>query len=153
MGFIPADARWYLADIILELQVEGDPRNLVQTNVHLIEADSPDRAHDKAVVLGRAAEDDYPNTDGRRVRVVFRGIGHLGVIHDPLEDGAELEYREAVGIPEDQIGALIPLRHNLSVFAPRRPKDDGPNTMPEEIMRLLEAEGTGRDEIRPPGRS
>ena len=147
MGFIPDDSRWYLADIVLELQVEGDPQNLVHTNVHLIEAETPDRAYDKAVTLGRDAEDDYPNTDSKRVRIIFRGIGHLDVIHDPLEDGAELEYREEVGVPDNQLRAQIPPRHLLNVFAPRQPKADGPNTMPEEVMRRLEAEGFDRDDF------
>ncbi len=52
MGFIPADARWYLADVVLEHRVEGGTENLVYVNTHLIEASSPDAAYDKAVALG-----------------------------------------------------------------------------------------------------
>ena len=40
-GLRPKDARWYLADVVVEHTVEGDPRNVVHVNVHLIEADSP----------------------------------------------------------------------------------------------------------------
>jgi hypothetical protein len=43
MGFIPKDARWYVTDLILEFTIEGDDRNVVHINTHLIEADSPVR--------------------------------------------------------------------------------------------------------------
>jgi hypothetical protein len=47
MGFIPKDARWYWADLILEFTIEGDDRNVVHINTHLIEADSPEQAYQK----------------------------------------------------------------------------------------------------------
>jgi hypothetical protein len=90
MGFIPKDARWYLAGLVLEHTVEGDPRNVVHVNTHLIEADSPDEAYQKANALGRAGELEYANSDGKQVRVAFRGLRDLDVIHEDLEDGAEL---------------------------------------------------------------
>jgi hypothetical protein len=42
MGFIPKGARWYLADIVLEHIIAGDPRNVVHINTHLVEAGSPE---------------------------------------------------------------------------------------------------------------
>ena len=56
MGFIPEDARWYLADIVLEHIIEGDSRNVVHINTHLVEAESPVEAYEKAVGLGRRSE-------------------------------------------------------------------------------------------------
>lgn len=38
---------------------------------------------------------------------VFRGLGEMNVIHDGLEHGAELIYREGVGLSEEQICALV----------------------------------------------
>ena len=40
MAYIPEDAKWYLADIVLEITIEDDPRNVVHTNLVLISADS-----------------------------------------------------------------------------------------------------------------
>jgi hypothetical protein len=144
MGFIPTDARWYLADIILEHIIEGDPRNLIHINMHLIEAESPEQAHEKALALGQDSEDEYTNTDGRGVRVVFRGLRGLDVIHDALEDGAELAYSEMVGVPEEQLCEWITPKEQLSVFAPIEPKSGDPNYMPESVMQMLEAEGFSR---------
>jgi len=44
MGFVPKDTRWYLADIVLEIIIEDDPRNVVHVNTHLVEAESPEQA-------------------------------------------------------------------------------------------------------------
>jgi hypothetical protein len=150
MGFIPNDARWYLADLVFEYLIEDEPNNLVHVNLHLIEADSPDRAYDKALALGRKAEHQYDNTDGKQVRVVFRGLRELTVIHDCLEDGAELSFGESVGVPEEKLREWIPLKERLGVFAPIEPRTGGPNYMPESIMRMLEAEGFDRKDL--PGR-
>jgi hypothetical protein len=146
MGFIPDDARWYLADLVLEYRVAGDPRNLVQINTHLIEAESPQQAHEKAKALGRSCKMRYRNSDGKQVRILFRGLRELNVIHEELEDGAELSYGEAVGVPEEQLHQWIRPKRKLAVFVPIQPRMDGPNTMPEQALQMLEAQGCdGRD--------
>ncbi len=144
MGFIPKGARWYLAGLILEHTIEGDPRNVVHVNTHLIEADSPEEAYQKANAQGRAGEIEYANTDGRMVRVAFRGLRDLDVIHDDLEDGAELFYEERVGIPEDALAGWVTPKEELAVFAPRQARSGGPNYLPQEIAEMLEAQGISR---------
>jgi hypothetical protein len=114
MAYIPKDARWYLADVVLEHTVESDPRNVVHVNIHLVEADSPERAYQKAYGLGRDAEQVYANSDGKEVRVVFRGLRDLNVIHEALEDGAELTYEkyqsgrtDGLGVAEGVVGRVL----------------------------------------------
>ena len=150
MGFIPEDARWYLADVVLEHRIDGSAQNVVHVNTHLVEAGSPDEAYEKALALGRRAERDYHNTDGRQVRVVFHGLRELNVIHERLEDGAELMFTEDVGVPEHQWREWITPKEQLGVFAPIEPKSV-PNYMPESIMQMLEAEGFSREEIKGSG--
>jgi hypothetical protein len=147
MGFIPEDARWYLADVVLEHVVEDDPRNLVHVNTHLVMAESPEQAHEKALALGSGAEHEYLNTDGKRVRVVFRGLRELNVIHEALEDGAELAYSETVGVPEEELRRWIIPKEQLGVFAPIEPKPGAPNYMPESVMQILEAQGFSREDV------
>jgi len=143
VGFIPKDACWYLADVI----IEDDPRNLVHVNTHLVEAESPEQAYEKALALGRSSEQEYANTDGKQVRVLFRGVRELNVIHDALEDGAELAYSETVGIPEEQLRGWITAKEQLGVFAPIEPKSGCPNYMPKSVMQMLEAKGFSREEV------
>ncbi len=146
MGYIPKDAQWYLADVIVELRIEGEPRSLIHINTLLVLADSPEEAHQKAWALGQQEEHLYENTDGRRVAVLFRGLGELNVIHDELEHGAELVYRERVGLSEEQICALIKPKDHLGVFAPGEPSA-GPNYMPKSVMDELRKAGPDESEV------
>lgn len=146
MGFIPSDARWYIADVVLEHRIEGDMRNVVHVNTHLIEADGPDEAYEKAMVLGRDSEHDYQNTDGCLVQVTFRGLRELNVIHEKLEDGAELMYSEHVGMPEEKLQAWNRPREKLAVFAPIGKEVELPNYMPSVFKPLLERFEQAQDE-------
>ncbi len=139
MAFIPADARWYIAEVILEHHVEDDPRNVVHVNIHLIEAASPDEAYAKALALGRKSEADYENTAGGTVRVVFRGLRNLNVVHEALEDGAEILYEKHVSVPEDRLRTMTKRQNALSVFSPidDATMSDEPNLMPAVIAELL----------------
>lgn len=151
MGFIPKGARWYLADVVLEHVIDGERRNLVHVNTHLVEATSPEVAYRKAGKLGRESQHRYLNTDGKRVRVKFRGLRELNVIHDDLEDGVEISYQELVAVPESKLKRWATPKRELGVFAPRRPSRGGPNYMPLTIMRELEAAGFSRADLE--GRS
>jgi len=142
MGYIPEEAKWYLADVIVEMRIEGEPRSLIHINTLLVRADSPEEAHQK----GQQEEHSYENTDGRRVTGVFRGLGEMNVIHDELEHGAELIYRERVGLSEEQICALVKPKAQLGVFAPREPAV-GPNYMPKSVMDELRKDGLHESEV------
>lgn len=126
MGYIPKDAKWYLARLVQEITVEGDPRNVVHTNLVLVRADSPEEAYQKALELGAQGEIAYDNPQGLKVRTTFRGLNDLGVIHDPLEHGAELEYTEQINMDEAALKRWISSKKDLSVFAPVEPSS-GPD--------------------------
>lgn len=151
MGFIPKGAHWYLADIVLEHTVEGEGQNVVHVNTHLVEAESPEQAYEKALALGRSAEREYANTQGNQVRVTFRGLRELNVIHEALEDGAELTYSETVGVAEDQLRGWVTPKEQLAVFAPAGRTSGAPNYMPESVMQMLEAERFSREDIEGAG--
>jgi hypothetical protein len=56
LGYIPKSAKWYLAEIVEQITVEGDPRSVVHTNLVLVRADSPEEAYQRAIELGAAGE-------------------------------------------------------------------------------------------------
>ena len=147
MGFVPEGARWYLAEVVLVHVIEGERRNLVHVNTHLVEAPSPEEAYKKAGKLGREAQHSYLNTDGMRVRVKFRGLRELNVIHDDLEDGVELSYEEIVAVPESKLKRWARPKKELGVFAPRRLRRGVPNYMPLTVIRELEAAGFSRADV------
>lgn len=147
MAYIPETARWYVADVVLEHLIEGDPRNLVYVNTYLVEADSPEFAYEKAMAIGMDRQDDYVNTDGKQVRVLFRGLRELNVVDGELRDGVELTYTESVAVPEDELREWTQPKERLAIFLPTLPRS-GPNCMPESVMRMLEECGLDRDELR-----
>ena len=118
MGYIPENAKWYLADIVQEITVEGESQNVVHTNLVLIRADSPEEAYQKAMELGAAGEASWENIDGKHVTIRFRGLRDLNVIHDELQHGAELIYGEHLDMDEPAIQQWITAKEELGVFRP-----------------------------------
>ena len=118
MSYIPPDAKWWLADLVVEFRIDGDPGSLVHFNLTLIRADSAEQAYSKALARGAEFADTYTNTDGRQVQVFFRGLRDLFVVYEELEDGAELLYEERANASEVEILGSIRQKEALAVFAP-----------------------------------
>ncbi len=115
MGFVPEDAEWYLAEIVQELTVEDDPRNMIWRNLTLMKADSPDHAYERALEMGQAGNNQYLNPDGKLVITRFQGLSFMDVVHDPLEDRAELMFSSQTGVnPEELRSLLRPKKSSLS---------------------------------------
>jgi Domain of unknown function (DUF4288) len=138
MGYIPEDAKWYLAEIVEEITVEDERDRVVYINWVLVRADSPDEAYSKALELGREGELSYENYDGKQVTYVFRGLRDLNVIHDELEHGAELAYSRKDGLTQEQVQALITPKPQLGIYRPIAPILK-PNLMPFEIAEKLQS--------------
>ncbi len=148
MGYVPEDARWYLADIVLEHIIEDEPRNVVHINTVLVRANSPERAYARALKIGEESQHEYQNTDGKKVETKFRGLGDLKVIYDKLRSGAELMYQERIGLPEKDVAKLVSPKEELDVFAERvGPTRDEPNYMPATVMDMLKDAGWSEDDI------
>jgi hypothetical protein len=117
MAYIPANARWWLADLVVEFNIGGEDSNLVHYNLTLVRAESAEEAYAKALKFGEQHEDTYTNTDEKPVRVRFRGLRDLTVIYEEIEDGAELLYEEETDVSEDRILAVIKPKDKLSAFS------------------------------------
>jgi len=118
MTFNPAGAKWYLAELVQELRVAGDPRNVIWRNLTLVRADSPEDAYQEALRLGRDGDTEYDNPQGNRVEVRFRGLSSLDVIHDELENGAELLFSSENSVSEERLAAILQTKESLGVFRP-----------------------------------
>ena len=59
MSYIPPDAKWWLADLVVEFRIDGDPGSLVHFNLTLIRADSAEQAYSKALARGAEFADTY----------------------------------------------------------------------------------------------
>ena len=91
---------WYIVEIIekcepVDRNEKQDLRRVTTWgNHHLIKADSPEKAYDKAVKLGKEAEYKFTNTDKIEMEWIFVGIGELLPIYEDIEDGAELMWTD-----------------------------------------------------------
>ena len=137
MGYIPPDAKWYLAEIVEKISVEGDPRRVIHTNLVLVRGDSPDHAYAKAVELGTAAEISYDNPEGKRVAITYCGLRDLNVIHGDLEHGTELIYSEEIDMDPAAIQKYISPKEELGIFAPRK-APRGPNYISKDVVDELQ---------------
>ena len=136
MAFIPEDAKWYLAELVVEMTVDDDPRNVVHRNLFLVRADSPEEAYQKAMELGTSNEASWENIDGKRVTIRFRGLCYLNVIHDELEHGAELSYREDIVVDESTIQKWVASKEDLGVFRPITPSP-GPHYASRDVIEEM----------------
>jgi hypothetical protein len=134
MGFVPKDAEWYLAEIVQELTVADDPRNVVWRNLTLVHANSPDDAYEHALRIGRSGDTEYLNPAGKLVTTRFRGLSFLDVIHDPLEHGAELTFQSNVGIAPDDLQKLLLSKEELQLFRPNT-RQDGPDVASGDVLQ------------------
>lgn len=110
---------------------------VVHTCARLMRAHSPEEAYDKALRLGQEEEITYENSDGKGVKIVFRGLTDLIGIYEDLENGAELTYEEEIGVKEDEIKKMLTEREHLSVFQEGR-GSDGPNYIAKDIAEEIE---------------
>jgi hypothetical protein len=68
------------------------------------------------------------------------------VIHEELEDGAEIIYSEKIGVPPERFATLIPPKEELNVFAPIPPCDaDTPNYTDRSAWKMLLEAGFSGD--------
>lgn len=133
MSYVPSDAKWFIAELVLETKVEGDRRNIVHKNLVLIEASSANDAYEKSLQLGKDSEISYENPNSKTVRIVFRGIAELDVVGNELKHGTEILFKEQIEVPEDKILQWVSSKERLSVFCPIEPSA-GPNYASQGII-------------------
>ncbi|HZI11233.1 MAG TPA: DUF4288 domain-containing protein [Myxococcus sp.] len=137
MAYIPADAKWYLAEVVLGISVGRQPTVVVHINTLLVRADSPEEAYQRALELGKQeARPRYKNQAGEAVRFRFLGLRDLWVIHEELEHGAEVAFHERHVRSMQAARKLVSRKAELGVFAPRQPSK-GPDYASAEIARRL----------------
>jgi hypothetical protein len=111
------DVRWYLAYEILYMEADGDTENddrLIWENLILIEAADPEEAYIKATKHGLDSEHEV-TVNGRKGRCKFKGLRELIKIYEPLDDGAELEWREFEAKPLE-LESLVKAKGDLHAF-------------------------------------
>ena len=91
------NGNWYIAEIIEKCEPvnrneEKELRRVTTYgNHHLIKAENPKAAYEKAVKIGKEAEYKFVNSDKVEMEWIFVGVGELIPIYDEnIEDGCEI---------------------------------------------------------------
>ena len=91
---------WFLVEIIEKYEpIDVDKTQELRRvttwgNYHLINAETPSRAYDKAVKIGKMSNYKFTNSDKMKMKSEFLGIGDLLPIYEDLEDGAEIMWHD-----------------------------------------------------------
>ena len=128
-----------MAELVEEITVEDDSRNVVHRYLVLIRACTPDQAYEKANKLGGDGETSYANPSGKTVKIKFRGLSQLDEVYEEIEDGAEILFHSKVGASEKKLRSLVTPREHLHAFLSHK-QAEGPNYSSGEIVALLERE-------------
>lgn len=136
-------AMWYLAELVMKIVVEDDPRNVVHQNVVLVRAATPDEAYEKALHFGKNGETSYENPDGKSVQISFEGLSDLDLIDEELEDGAELTFHYKVNVSEEQLRSIVRPRDRLRAFLPPM-RAEGPDYSSRDVLALVGRKLGGR---------
>jgi len=117
--------QWYLATIVMLITVEGEQKNVVHKNLHLIQAESDEVAYDKALKLGDDSETSYVNSKDQLVNISFYGLAELEeTIELDIYDGVELKFDELEDVNPSQLTTLVSLKKDLSLFLDKGPVDE-----------------------------
>jgi hypothetical protein len=149
MAYIPKDARWFLADLVVEIRVQGSKRNIVHINTTLIEAKTPVMAYRRAMELGKKANSRDKNIHGKEVVSRFLGLCNLDVIHFELEHGCEIMFVEKLGVTAKGLRKLVRKKEELEAFLPVRGRPGRPDYAPGDIVREIYAELAKKEKDSP----
>ena len=138
---------WYLADLIVSINIKNDSTNVVHINTLLVHAYSNEDAYDKTLILGKEEETEYKNSDGNKVTIKFEGIGDIYEIMGDLEHGTEIIYEEKINISKEKIATWIRKKDELSIFSSPEKKDT-PNYIPKEIYDAMIEDGFTKEELK-----
>ncbi|HEV2989259.1 MAG TPA: DUF4288 domain-containing protein [Candidatus Angelobacter sp.] len=117
-GLTSSDPKWYIGEIIEEITVAGEPRNVVHRDIKVLYANSPEEAYGKAQALDNELETDRLDPERKLVRTRFWGLAELNVAHDDVKGGAALFYQEDIGVPGEKTHHWILPKRNLIASYP-----------------------------------
>ena len=108
--------KWFLADIVETITIQGMKTQSIWINTYLIRADTPAIAYQKAIVIGNSLNIKFNNSRGQTVKYKFIGLHDILPIYEPLKDGAEIAFEEYKIINPSSINKFITPRNELTVF-------------------------------------
>ncbi|HEX2328957.1 MAG TPA: DUF4288 domain-containing protein [Candidatus Angelobacter sp.] len=108
MADLPQDARWYIAELIEELILGGNVRNVIHRKTRVIFADSAEDAYDKAISLSTEHEVTYLNQKHDAGQTRYWGLNELDLIaSERAGDTPRTHFRRSDRLSPEQISVLM----------------------------------------------
>jgi hypothetical protein len=89
-------ARWYIAELVEELILDGNIRNVIHRKTQVIFADSHFDAYEKALSLSTAHEIGYLNQTHKLAQTRYWGFNELNLLQNDASEPAPRTKRAAV---------------------------------------------------------
>ena len=122
-------ANWYLADLVVEVRVEGAGKSVVHFDLHMIRAKDATEAYDKALRIGNGKSKQYLREDGNLISFIFRGLNDLVAVDEEFEDGARILFRSQPEMTEEEIQHVVTPRDYLRAVQVEGVHDDRSETI------------------------
>lgn len=123
---------WWIASFIERAVWDGASRSpeasrcTAWENTVIFKAKDREAAYKKAVLLGSSNKLEFSDPAGKKAgRWVFEGLTSLLPIYDPLEDGAEILWRDHSGRTLKRIRGMVKNKRDLEAFDDSADTDAG----------------------------
>lgn len=117
MADSPETARWYIAELVEELILDGNIRDVVHRKTQVIFADSHADAYEKALSLSTEHERGYLNQRHNLAQTRYWGLNELNLLqNDKSEHGRATKgsvvahFRASDRLTQAQIAALMSMQ-------------------------------------------
>ena len=86
MADSPEVARWYIAELVEELILDGNVLNVIHRKTRVIFADSEEDAYEKALSLSQEHEVTYLNQTHKGAQTRYWGLNELNLLQEERTD-------------------------------------------------------------------
>ena len=91
MADSPETARWYIAELVEELILDGNIRNVIHRKTRVIFADCQEDAYEKALTLSQEHEPTYLNQTLKGAQTRYWGLNELNLLQDETEIPSQMK--------------------------------------------------------------
>lgn len=116
MADSPDAARWYIAELVEELILDGNVRNVIHRKTRVIFADSEEDAYEKAISLSQEHEVTYLNQTHKSAQTRYWSLNELNLLEEktdtrrPKKRQVVSHYRHSDQLTAAQVAVLMSMQ-------------------------------------------
>jgi len=116
MADSPETPRWYIAELVEELILDGNVKNVIHRKTRVIFADSHEDAYEKALSLSQEHEPTYLNQTYNVPQIRYWSLNELNLVQEeksdvlPAKPRAVAHHRKSDMLTPLQVAALMSMQ-------------------------------------------